>query len=1177
MRKFTFFFAALLVALGVQAQSSAKDGYFDFAANVTAMTEINSAADLEPGMDIVMCHAHQEDGAYEHSPYWFSVKSNAVPDRNVHELEMYHKCSGLAIFTLVEAEGGYKLKCKHTDCSDTYTGACYLANSPNSTGIKTSRSYPGVYSFAWKEGKDGATVTLNYNSSDYGYYVQTDNGTPTVDLVNFTQLSDATIDEHARFKVYRVDQTEGTVQYVNQVDFELNGPGGNVFTGKHTGWSDMYNFALNNNVTVSDLSWEYNDDNTVRKIIGKITFPFPVSGSAKENYLYISPFDKMRVSVKDGVPTVFKKDTWEENDETTMWAIYPQLISSSSSSSSLRYVIKNKSTNTYLKHTTTNNSSTAGAVVFVEAEEATSFNVVASKSSYKGYEFKIDDSARLSTHTASLSEVPLGIWRSQHDGSCFQFSSVTIDAFQQSYDSNLQFWNDQVVTSLPEGLPTCNATDKVYRATRPIYVTNADGTVKVKFTYTSGSHKIVTLGVDVVSTMGQVLAKQYVSKSAGSEPNTAEYTLTKLPMGKCFLRYFVCHRADSDHDLTKTAGTIDVTGGVLAAQPQEATYEYYYNGAKFAELPQTVGHLYAGNKPFIYELPNRSYINYVAGVIPENTTVIRIDCTPGDLPFDAATDYESATWYMLKIRGKYMASKSTLPYTNDANTRPERTGGLWAFTGNAIEGIKVLNRLAGEDYALGCDNYNNQANLYMKPGGVAWNIKKQGDGFILYSNTSNAVHDHGGNLQIWNSSASLTDNGSIITVEDFDDSQLVAFGRSQLGVEMNQFKEDFDDSAWGAGWRDLPGVNNYTSTDKSLPGLQEAYETAKAAYDAFDENTTEVDMLEQIEMLSDVRAALAINQPENGYFYRLRHATTGGNYLSSVVSDDRLEMQGAGSDNPNLMFAYIDGGLIAYSNGLSIDAYRTLGVGSMGTASFVAANNGKGGQYNIIVGGRYIYGRGNTQNDHVDSGTGKPTDAGETGYNWWLEEVTALPVKLNYAADKGHCYATLWTPVALNVPAGVRAYVGTIEGTVLTLTEIEGSVIPANSGVLLWAEGVTATTTYNFEVNKTSTATLSDNAFVGTALTTSRNGEGYYSLGNKDGVTAFYNYTGANLQGFRARIKKDAASGVQALTLRFDDTTGIEEITSAFENAAVYDLSGRRVNAPQKGLYIVNGKKVYIK
>ena len=44
-------------------------------------------------------------------------------------------------------------------------------------------------------------------------------------------------------------------------------------------------------------------------------------------------------------------------------------------------------------------------------------------------------------------------------------------------------------------------------------------------------------------------------------------------------------------------------------------------------------------------------------------------------------------------------------------------------------------------------------------------------------------------------------------------------------------------------------------------------------------------------------------------------------------------------------------------------------------------------------------------------------------------------------------------------------------------------------------------------------------------------------------------------------------------------TTGIEEMTSPVNNGqkVIYDLQGRRITAPSKGLYIVNGKKMVIK
>jgi hypothetical protein len=53
-------------------------------------------------------------------------------------------------------------------------------------------------------------------------------------------------------------------------------------------------------------------------------------------------------------------------------------------------------------------------------------------------------------------------------------------------------------------------------------------------------------------------------------------------------------------------------------------------------------------------------------------------------------------------------------------------------------------------------------------------------------------------------------------------------------------------------------------------------------------------------------------------------------------------------------------------------------------------------------------------------------------------------------------------------------------------------------------------------------------------------------------------------------------AGVKMLYL-YNPTTGINGIDANGEGAVIYDLSGRRLSKTQKGLYIVNGKKVAVK
>ena len=86
-------------------------------------------------------------------------------------------------------------------------------------------------------------------------------------------------------------------------------------------------------------------------------------------------------------------------------------------------------------------------------------------------------------------------------------------------------------------------------------------------------------------------------------------------------------------------------------------------------------------------------------------------------------------------------------------------------------------------------------------------------------------------------------------------------------------------------------------------------------------------------------------------------------------------------------------------------------------------------------------------------------------------------------------------------------------------------------------------------------------------LNTGSAGVGFYRLLNDGKITVGRGYI--VLQG----------SGVRALPFEDDDTpTGISSIDAEGNASSVfYDLSGRRVSKPSRGVYIVNGKKVMIK
>ena len=72
---------------------------------------------------------------------------------------------------------------------------------------------------------------------------------------------------------------------------------------------------------------------------------------------------------------------------------------------------------------------------------------------------------------------------------------------------------------------------------------------------------------------------------------------------------------------------------------------------------------------------------------------------------------------------------------------------------------------------------------------------------------------------------------------------------------------------------------------------------------------------------------------------------------------------------------------------------------------------------------------------------------------------------------------------------------------------------------------------------------------------------------------------GATINPYRAYIQIDQSSEVKALTFFVDDTeTAIEGINADVNNdAEIFNLAGQRVNKAQRGIYIINGKKVLVK
>lgn len=197
----------------------------------------------------------------------------------------------------------------------------------------------------------------------------------------------------------------------------------------------------------------------------------------------------------------------------------------------------------------------------------------------------------------------------------------------------------------------------------------------------------------------------------------------------------------------------------------------------------------------------------------------------------------------------------------------------------------------------------------------------------------------------------------------------------------------------------------------------------------------------------------------------------------------------------------------------------------------------------------------------------------EDASRWYIVPATSLEVTLNSA--EGATWASLYLPFGVKLPEGLKAYTGTRndEAQTVTLTAIDA--VPAETGVIL--EG--SEETYTLTITDV-TADVAGNAFTGTnQQLTDIDKAAYYTLGYGSNGLGLYHPNETTLRANVAFLQA-GAQGVQGYRLMLDGTTtGIEGAPTAGADKADtwYDLSGRRVTAPTKGVYIQNGRKVVVK
>lgn len=384
------------------------------------------------------------------------------------------------------------------------------------------------------------------------------------------------------------------------------------------------------------------------------------------------------------------------------------------------------------------------------------------------------------------------------------------------------------------------------------------------------------------------------------------------------------------------------------------------------------------------------------------------------------------------------------------------------------------------------------------------------------------------------------------------------------------------------------GMNQYTITNGQT-AFEQALAAAEAELAKEDSATSKAALIAARETLEAAVAALTkvLNMPQAG-FYRIKGKTS-GKYVSNGNGNGGRYTMVENADETTV-FCYDGTKLVNFQTGLCVDLPSwTWKYGNDDALSAVTFADGQSnGGYAIINGADrnnnpiHLYDNGQLTDRGAFATANITTVTGSERYsNWYLEEVTTLPLTLK--AYEGKYYATFSSPVDVAAIDGATIYkLEVLNDKYIKYVDAETTGVPANVGVLLIGDAATATATIG-----TTTSNLTTDVTNLQPQLACEKGAGSTTnlyLGKSGDVLGFYKlqewttekpYTTGSFKAYF--VYSSGVGAKEGFELTGGETTGIETIGNGalnIENGTVYNLQGQKVTKAQKGVFIVNGKKI---
>jgi hypothetical protein len=625
----------------------------------------------------------------------------------------------------------------------------------------------------------------------------------------------------------------------------------------------------------------------------------------------------------------------------------------------------------------------------------------------------------------------------------------------------------------------------------------------------------------------------------------------------------------------------ELTLTLVAESGYYTLYKIYYDGSEVANSDFYAQSSVNGKAPSLDVRYKRGYCDYtyysdaeltssLATISSNDIVYVKCQLSAG-CPVEFSTLGSPIYYTILNGRYDYLGySPRYLKNTSGAISYSEdlTISNLWAFIGNP--------------YSYQLYNFEQKGYLYCP------NVVKNG--------STLSVGETGSNLTLFDNSSYGTDTrtGKVTIAFRSDGTGLLNGGDNYTYYYAHNITRDASGAINNMGWSYVllnkvtnyaPYISQYISSINSnytLAGNVGYPKTSSTGYTAL---KAKIDGFsgEASYTLSDYNAfetayATYTNEtdvviPSVGKFYTI-YSPNANKYIHSVTPNSTLALNTSGT-SADAIFYIIDSNarFLSYSNGYAMGDIKiwntTYSSGGYYTYSIDHVATQDFGTLRINYSSYSFFQNGST----VGNTSQAATRTGEKAA-WIFTEVTSLPITMHEVS--GVYYATIKLPVAVEIPSGLSAYSAVADGTTLTLTKVvENGVLAANTPVILYSESDVTTLDIS---NDTGASPAGTNELSGTIDAASVTANANYVLSSGSEGVGFYKYNNTVMPGFRAYLPSSATSNVKAFTFSFEDAEdAIRAIESENSGLEIYDISGRRVQKAQKGLYIVNGKKVMFK